>query len=143
VQQGEGYLLEDAGSDGGTWLRVQGIEGYRLNEGDLVWLGSQILMATKASGAWQIAHYNSQGAFQASYPVGDKGLFIGRGAGVALDDGDASLSRRHAQFRVDVQGLRVFDLASTNGTLVKIAAPTPLHDGDEFRVGSRRFRFDR
>ena len=143
VRQGDDYMLEDAGSDGGTWLRVQGTQGYRLSEGDLVWVGAQILMATKADGAWSVAHYDSQGTFRATYPIGERGLFIGRADGTPLDERDTSLSRRHAQFRVDAQGLRVFDLASTNGTLVKITAPTPLHGGDEFRVGSRRFRFDR
>jgi thioredoxin reductase/pSer/pThr/pTyr-binding forkhead associated (FHA) protein/ferredoxin len=143
AQRGDDYVLEDAGSDGGTWLRIQGIDGYRLAEGDLIWIGSQILMANRADGGWSVAHYNSKGEFQASYPVGDKGLFIGRGAGVPLDEHDSSLSRRHAQFRVDAQGLRVFDLASTNGTLVKLTGGITLHDGDEFRVGNRRFRFER
>jgi pSer/pThr/pTyr-binding forkhead associated (FHA) protein/thioredoxin reductase/ferredoxin len=142
VQRGDGYVLEDAGSSTGTWLRMQGIEGHLLAEGDLVWLGAQILMATRANGGWAVAHYDSQGTFKASYPVGDRGLFIGRGAGIPLDEHDTSLSRRHAQFRIDAQGLKVFDLASTNGTLVKVTAPMPLRDGDEFRVGNRRYRLE-
>ena len=143
VQRGDEYVLEDAGSSTGTWLRVQGIEGRALAEGDVVWLGAQILMATKTSDGWAVAHYDSQGTFKTSHPIGARGIFIGRGAGIALDETDGSLSRRHAQFRVDGTGLKVFDLASKNGTLVRISRPTPLRDGDEFRVGTRRYRFER
>lgn len=143
AQRGDDYVLEDAGSSTGTWLRVQGIEGRALAEGDLVWLGAQILMATKSADGWAVAHYDGQGNFKGSYALGDRGIFIGRGAGIALDEADASLSRRHAQFRADAQGLKVFDLASKNGTLVRLSAPTPLRDGDEFRVGTRRYRFER
>ena len=143
VQRGDDYVLEDAGSSTGTWLRVQGIEGRALAEGDVVWLGAQILMATKSADGWAVAHYDSQGNYKSSYPIGERGIFIGRGAGIALDDNDASLSRRHAQFRADARGLKVFDLASKNGTLVRLSAPTPLRGGDEFRVGTRRYRFER
>ncbi|MGH7787948.1 MAG: FHA domain-containing protein, partial [Candidatus Binatia bacterium] len=143
TQRGADYVLEDAGSSTGTWLRLQGIEGRRLAEGDVVWLGAQILMATKADGGWAVAHYDNQGNFKDSYPIGERGIFIGRGAGIALDERDGSLSRRHAQFRVDAQGLKVFDLASKNGTLTRLSGPAVLHDGDEFRVGARRYRFER
>jgi pSer/pThr/pTyr-binding forkhead associated (FHA) protein/thioredoxin reductase/ferredoxin len=143
-QRGDDFVLDDSGSSTGTWLRVQGIEGRPLAEGDLIWLGSQILMATKADGGWAVAHYDSQGNYKSSYPVPtEKGIFIGRGAGIPLDEHDGSLSRRHAQFRVDAQGLKVFDLASKNGTLLKLTGAAVLRDGDEFRVGNHRYRFDR
>jgi thioredoxin reductase/pSer/pThr/pTyr-binding forkhead associated (FHA) protein/ferredoxin len=143
LRRGDDFVLEDGGSSSGTWLRVQGTEGQTLQHGDFVWVGSQSLMATKTADGWALRHYDGQGVFKASYPIGERGLFIGRGAGEPLDESDTSLSRRHAQFRVDAQGLRVFDLNSKNGTLVKLSAPFILHDGDEFRVGSQRYRFER
>lgn len=144
IRQNENeYELEDAGSDTGTWLRIRGIDGYHLEDGDLVWAGAQILMARRRGAAWDVIHYDNRGSLRATYPIDPKGLFIGRGGGIALDESDASLSRRHAQFRVDAHGLRVFDLGSTNGTLVKVGGPVALRDGDEFRIGTRRFRFER
>jgi FHA domain len=68
---------------------------------------------------------------------------------VALD-GDTGVSRRHAQFVRDGDGLAVIDLSSTNGTYVvpvgsdptedtaaiDSGVPTPLHDGDRVYVGA-------
>jgi FHA domain len=68
---------------------------------------------------------------------------------VALD-GDTGVSRRHAQFVRDGDGLVVVDLSSTNGTYVVPAGSdptddttaiepgvsTPLHDGDSVYLGA-------
>jgi hypothetical protein len=68
---------------------------------------------------------------------------------IALD-GDTGVSRRHAQFVRDGDGVVVIDLSSTNGTYVVPAGsepdddspavvagvPTPLHDGDRVYVGA-------
>ena len=68
---------------------------------------------------------------------------------VALE-GDTGVSRRHAQFVRDGDGLAVLDLSSTNGTYVVPAGgnptedttaiepglPTPLHDGDRVYLGA-------
>jgi len=142
VKRGDKYFLEDTGAGSGVWIRAQGVNGRTLAENDVAWIGSQILMASKADGRWALAHYNADGAFQASYPIGDKGTFVGRGSEVTLDKSDMSLSRRHAQFRSSAGGLQVFDLGSTNGTYVKITAPLALSNGDEFRIASKRFRFE-
>ncbi len=142
TRRGAAYHLEDCGTGSGVWLRAQGVEGRRLGEGGLVWIGSQILMATKSGTGWAIAHYNADGVYQATHRIGEKGLFVGRASQVTLDASDLSLSRRHAQFRVSREGLSVFDLGSKNGTYVKLAGALTLVNGDEFRVGSKRFRFE-
>jgi hypothetical protein len=68
---------------------------------------------------------------------------------IALD-GDTGVSRRHAQFVRDGDGLSVIDLSSTNGTYVVPAGtqptddtdaveagiPTSLHDGDRVYLGA-------
>ncbi len=136
------YVLEDAGSSTGTWLRIQGIEGRHLAHGELVWLGAQILMALKTDGGWAVAHYKG-GAHQQTYAVDPpRGLFIGHADGVELDAADRTLSRRHAQFKIDAQGLKVTDLGSTNGTLVRLTAAEVLRDNGEFRIGNKRYRFE-
>ncbi len=143
TRSGDAYFLADSGTGSGVWIRAQGVEGRRLEEGGLVWVGSQILMATRSGSGWAIAQYNSEGVYQAAHAIDPaRGLFVGRATQVALDPSDLSLSRRHAQFRISADGLYVFDLGSKNGTYAKLTAPFALANGDEFRVGSRRFRFE-
>jgi DNA-binding winged helix-turn-helix (wHTH) protein len=50
-----------------------------------------------------------------------------------------SVSRRHARIVVSGEEATIEDLGSRNGTFVRgerVAAPTPLHDRDEIRLGS-------
>ena len=137
-----GYLLADSGTGSGVWLRAQGAAGRPLAAGDVVWVGAQLLVITKDGSGWMLAHYDNDGVFQASYPVGDPATFVGRGSEVPLDPSDTSLSRRHAQFRVEGGTLRVFDLGSKNGTYVKLTQPHRLANGEEFRIASKLFRFE-
>jgi hypothetical protein len=58
--------------------------------------------------------------------------------------GDPQVSRRHAEVRRDAEGFSVFDLGSTNGTVVN-GSPVRerrLADGDELRIGSATIRFE-
>jgi thioredoxin reductase/pSer/pThr/pTyr-binding forkhead associated (FHA) protein len=142
LERNGAYVLEDTGAGSGVWIRAQGVEGRPLAKGDNVWIGSQILVVTAEGGGFGIAHYDREGAYRATYPIGERGVFVGRRADVTLDPNDLSLSRRHAQFRMVGGSLAVFDLGSTNGTFVRLGGPTPLPNGAEFRIGSKRFRFE-
>ena len=142
TKKGDGFVLEDKSGGSGVWLRAKGQAGRPLGENDLVWIGAQILMVVKQGSGWAVTHYNAEGVQQQTYPIPDKGLITGRTEAVSLDKADLSLSRRHAQFRVEGGKLGIFDLGSKNGTYVKLMAPTPLVNGDEFRVASKRFRFE-
>jgi pSer/pThr/pTyr-binding forkhead associated (FHA) protein/ferredoxin len=141
VRRGDGFVLEDKSGGSGVWLRAKGVAGRPLGENDLVWIGAQILMVTKQGAGWAVTHYNAEGVQQATHAIPEKGLIIGRNEVVSLDRSDLSLSRRHAQFRLTGGALGIFDLGSKNGTYVKLMAPTQLANGDEFRVASKRFRF--
>jgi DNA-binding winged helix-turn-helix (wHTH) protein len=62
--------------------------------------------------------------------------------GISIDS--QSVSRRHARISVTPVNATIDDLGSKNGTYVcgqRIAAPVPLHDGDEVRVGSVMLQF--
>lgn len=58
---------------------------------------------------------------------------------------DSYLSPRHASFSVNPGNAVVKDLDSLNGVYVRIAPeePTPLEDGDVFRIGQEIMRFER
>ena len=63
----------------------------------------------------------------------------------AVLDGDGFVSGRHAMVRLRGGSPTVTDLGSTNGTYVngeRIAAETPLHEGDELAVGSTRMIYE-
>ncbi len=72
------------------------------------------------------------------YPVGPRGLRIGREPGNEVVLADGEMSRHHA--RVWMQGTQVYvqDLGSKNGTFVnevRISGPQALQPGDRVRVG--------
>jgi len=73
----------------------------------------------------------------------DNELSVGRDAvlGVRLDD--TLVSRNHAKFTPEGPGVRLFDLCSTNGTLVndKPITSTFLNDGDQVTIGKTVFKF--
>jgi len=78
----------------------------------------------------------------------DDELLIGRhaeGAGRLADDEE--ISRSHARLSLDRTGFcAIEDLGSTNGTYVngtRIAAPHPLSQGDQVRVGKTTMSFQR
>lgn len=78
------------------------------------------------------------------YPLTDQPLVIGRGDDCGLRIHDSSVSRRHAQVEPSVDGFRVDDFGSTNGTFVNdqpVSSPQKLHDGDYVRIGNCLFRF--
>jgi hypothetical protein len=67
------------------------------------------------------------------------GLTIGRAAPSDLILNAADISRAHCRIVAEGGGMAVADLNSTNGTFVndrRIAATTPLKDGDRLQVGS-------
>ncbi|MGH9023138.1 MAG: FhaA domain-containing protein [Acidimicrobiia bacterium] len=77
-------------------------------------------------------------------PVGERPVVIGRLPECEIPVTDPQVSRRHAEVRRDLDGFRVVDLGSTNGTFVNGARvrDSRLSDGDELRVGSTAMRFE-
>ena len=76
--------------------------------------------------------------------VTDSPVVIGRLSTCDIPLGDPQVSRRHAEVRRDAEGFAVFDLGSTNGTVVNGTAVRErrLVDGDELRIGSATIRFE-
>ena len=65
-------------------------------------------------------------------------LVIGRGADADLRLTDTGVSRRHAEIKVDPNGVTLVDLQSTNGTSVngRMVDRAELNDGDRISVGT-------
>jgi pSer/pThr/pTyr-binding forkhead associated (FHA) protein len=72
-----------------------------------------------------------------TYILGDGETLAGRSDDVDIFLGDVTVSRHHARFLVDDEGLRVEDLRSTNGTYVNAERhdSAQLQPGDEVIIG--------
>ena len=74
---------------------------------------------------------------QVALPDGEH--LIGRDGDVAVWLESPTISRHHAKIRISDAHATIEDLASKNGTFLhgsRLAAPAPLADGDEIRLGS-------
>ena len=77
-----------------------------------------------------------------TYVLGPGNTVAGRGGDCAIFLADVTVSREHARFSVDANGLSMTDLGSTNGTYVngeRKDAGT-LHEGDELMIGKFHLR---
>lgn len=156
--------IEDLGSAYGTLVNGERVDGPRtLHAGDTVELGDTVLEVTAGSGAaTEGTHLHtgvSAGMADDVAARGDKELVItdgsGKGRRLKLGDelvigrgvsgngelsDDRELSRRHARFVSDADGLlTIEDLGSANGTFVngvRLGEPHVLKVGDSVRVGS-------
>lgn len=82
-----------------------------------------------------------------AFPLESGKVVVGRDSGVDLMIADeSSVSRRHAELRVEEGRVFLQDLGSTNGTFVngaRIAREVELRSGDEVQFGGAKFRFQR
>lgn len=72
-------------------------------------------------------------------PLSDGENILGRGQDAAVWIDAPGVSRHHARITLDESGAAVEDLGSKNGTYVRgqrITTASPLHDGDQIRLGS-------
>ncbi len=72
-----------------------------------------------------------------TYVLGEGETLAGRSNDVDIFLGDVTVSRHHARFTVDTEGLTVEDLRSTNGTYVNAERhdKATLQAGDEVIIG--------
>lgn len=73
----------------------------------------------------------------------DSTMLVGRGSECDVVLAGDSVSRRHARFERTMEGVRVRDLDSTNGTFINDARiiETTLRHGDLIKVGSSIFKY--
>lgn len=142
VDQSGAVRVSDTGEGSGVWLRVDGIDGRRVEAGDQVWLGLQVVAVRRGASGWELHHHGPDGRRRGVYPVPPSGLFLGRASDVPLDVQDSRLSRRHAQVVVEGDHLRLYDRGAQNGTYVRLTHTERLRPGSELRLASQWFRFE-
>ncbi len=69
-------------------------------------------------------------------------IVLGREEGDIVFRDDAFMSRRHAAVTWNGQRAQITDLGSSNGTFVRITAPTALRHGDHVRMGDQLLRIE-
>ena len=73
--------------------------------------------------------------------VGEE-VVLGREEGDIVFRDDAFMSRRHAAVTWDGKRAQITDLGSSNGTFVRVTAPTPIKHGDHVRMGDQLLRIE-
>jgi hypothetical protein len=73
--------------------------------------------------------------------VGEE-IVLGREEGDIVFRDDAFMSRRHAAVTWDGKRAQVTDLGSSNGTFVRVTAPTSIKHGDHVRMGDQLLRIE-
>lgn len=78
----------------------------------------------------------------AAYPLKDGDNALGRELGDITFPSDGFVSGRHAIFQVSATRLTLRDLGSSNGTFVRLHAPSFVDDQDQFLIGRQLVRVD-
>jgi pSer/pThr/pTyr-binding forkhead associated (FHA) protein len=156
-------VVRDLGSRNGTWVFLE--QPYRLTDGDLLLIGSQIVKfrrlgypgpyapevdSTKRMGsltpAADIASLTQLRADGSSRDViqlsPGRDLQIGREQGDWVFPYDPSMSGQHALVRSEDADFVVVDAGSRNGIAVAARGAMPLKDGSRLLVGDKLLRIE-
>jgi len=118
--------------------------------------GTLVFGAPAARRFARLAQRTVEGVTRDVYHVRKQETIIGRELGDIAFTEDSFVSRRHAAIRVveapsgggqssDLRSSIEFflvDLASSNGTFLRVRSDVTLVDGDQFRIGQQLFRVD-
>jgi pSer/pThr/pTyr-binding forkhead associated (FHA) protein len=94
------------------------------------------------AGRIRITLVRNDGELGPVFSVDGAEVVCGRTEGELRLPDDATVSPRHARFTLAAGVLRVEDLASVNGTFLRLRAPRRLSPGDELRLGRQLLRLE-
>lgn len=77
-----------------------------------------------------------------AFPLHDGENRVGREAGDVSFPGDGFVSGRHAMVTVRGERVTVKDLGSSNGTFVRLTAPSPMEHNDQLLIGRQLVRVE-
>lgn len=150
--------VEDVGGGNGVFVRIR--QERELGVGGELRVGRQRLLVepvpTAAPGPGGVMQWGSPdpgvrfrviqllegGLRGAAFPLRDGPNQLGREQGDLAFPTDGFVSGRHALLTVQGDRLVVRDLGSSNGTFLRLAAPSFVEDGDQFLIGRQLLRVD-
>lgn len=154
----DGVYVEDLGSVNGTFLRLR--QPRALAPGDEIRVGRQLLRLepiprppSVEGGArpWGSADpgYRARltqllegGGTGEVFPLRHGENALGREVGHVCFPGDRYVSARHARLDVSDGSVLLTDVGSSNGTFVRLSAPTRIGPGDQVLVGMQLLRVE-
>ncbi len=160
----EGRLeVRDLGSRNGTWVFLE--EPYRLTDGDLILIGSQLLRfkrlgypgphtaeadATKRMGSMvpsadiaSLTQLRTDGSSRDIIQLSPgRDIHIGRERGDWIFPYDPSMSAQHATVRSEDADFVVVDDHSRNGVAIAARGVMPLQHGSRIMVGDKLLRIE-
>jgi pSer/pThr/pTyr-binding forkhead associated (FHA) protein len=157
------YTLRDLGSRNGTWMFIK--EPYRLSDGDLILIGSQVLLfrrlgypgpqpperdATRRMGSLvpsadiaRLVQLRSDGSQRDTIHLSPgRNLGIGRERGDWVFPYDPSMSGLHAEVRSEDADFVIVDAESRNGVAVSVRGEVVLEPGTRLLVGDKMIRLE-
>jgi pSer/pThr/pTyr-binding forkhead associated (FHA) protein len=157
------FAIRDLGSRNGTWMFIA--EPHRLSDGDLVLIGSQVIIfrrlgypgphpperdQTRRMGSLvpsadiaRLVQLRSDGSQRDTVHLSPgRNIGIGRERGDWLFPYDPSMSGLHAEVRSEDADFFVFDAGSRNGVAVSVRGELPLASGTRFLVGDKMIRLE-
>lgn len=157
------YTLRDLGSRNGTWMFIA--EPHRLSDGDLVLIGSQVLLfrrlgypgpqppesdATRRMGSLvpsadiaRLVQLRSDGSQRDTIHLSPgRNLGIGRDRGDWIFPYDLSMSGLHAEIRSEDADFVILDAGSRNGVAVSVRGEVVLESNTRLLVGDKMLRLE-
>ncbi len=154
----ERLAVEDVGGGNGVFIRIRGER--ELSAGTELRMGRQrllvesipqaapgpngVLMWGSADGGarFRLLQLLEGGLRGNAWPLREGENLLGRELGDVTFPGDGFVSGRHALLTVRGDRLTIRDLGSSNGSFVRLAAPSGLDDGDQILVGRHLVRVE-
>jgi pSer/pThr/pTyr-binding forkhead associated (FHA) protein len=154
---GDGAVVEDLGTLNGTFIRIRGPQAVA--GGDEIRVGRQLLRVETVTRSPRGASAKPWGSRDPGFgarlvqileggragdvfPLTSGELSIGRDAGDVSFPQDHYVSARHARIVVGEGKIVLSDVGSSNGTFVRLTAPTAVTAGDQLLVGMQMLRLD-
>jgi pSer/pThr/pTyr-binding forkhead associated (FHA) protein len=158
-----GFTLRDLETTNGIFRRLR--SRTALTSGDLILIGRQMLQfdevsasendmrpaiadgvtlwGTPVRAAWgRLRRLASTGLIQDVYHLSRDEVMLGREFGDIVISDDEFMSRRHARFSSLDGGHTIEDLATANGTFLRVRGHYALADRDQIRMGNVLLRFE-
>lgn len=155
---GSECLIEDLGSGNGTYYRGQRVQSQPLADNDEIVIDPFVIAFRIRGGAQaptpsqthddasaRLEVVVGTGMAGSSYPIGARGLGIGRAEDRDVVIPDPAASRHHCQISLQGDRYVLRDMGSANGVYVNSVRVREqgLDDGDLIRIGNTEMRFVR